>query len=482
MLSKIKQLSIPLSVKLTVLYVVILTYILLFTSLITVAGLYYMLYTQADHVLEQSIASVTHYLEAGNTVDQHLLKKKLLPTGIILRIIDNQNNLVFDNAPSPADTLDFPDEHAEDAGTFLLAPLNKRTQIVCIDRHFYYYASHTVTTGNHSYQLQFMKPMAEQTHFFVVLIKILLATNILGLLIAVISGIFISRNILRPLRSIINTAREIEVNDLGKRIEITGSNDELQELAKTFNHMLNRIQTGFEQQRRFVSDASHELRTPVTVISGYANMLDRWGKEDPDALEEGISAIKSEAANMYELIEKLLLLARADYGKHIVTKTAVEMEPLLEEIAQETRLIAPNHQIVLVQNDPAAVYADASSIKEMLRIFIENSIKYTPSGETIRIASQKADNYLEISVEDNGIGIPEEEQPNIFDRFYRVDKSRTKATGGSTGLGLSIARWIADEHASTIHLTSKPGSGTRIAVRIPLLTATADEQHYELLH
>jgi signal transduction histidine kinase len=475
---KIKQLAIPLSIKLTILYVVILSCILLFTSLITVAGLYYMLYIQADNALNKSIYSVSHYLQAGNAMDQRLLKKNLLPTGIILRIVDDQNNLLFDSTPASPDNFDLPGKHTEDIYSFLLSPLNRKTRVVCIDHHYFYYLHQVIIMGNRPYQLHFIKPMTEQTHFLLVLVKILLVTNALGLLIAIISGIFISRRILRPIRDITNTAKEIEINALGKRIETTGSNDELQELAKTFNHMLNRIQTGFEQQRRFVSDASHELRTPITVISGYANMLDRWGKQDPEALEEGIGAIKSEAANMYQLIEKLLFLARTDHGKQIVTKTPVEMEPLIDEIIQETRLIAPSHQILLVQNNPATIYADASSIKEMLRIFIENSIKYTPNGKTISISSQNTGSHLKITVHDTGIGIPEEDQPNIFDRFYRVDKSRTKATGGGTGLGLSIARWIADQHSSTIDLTSKPGDGTRVIVNIPLLTTAAAEHIY----
>jgi signal transduction histidine kinase len=472
---KIKQLAIPLSIKLTILHAVILLCILLFTSLITVAGLYYILYIQADNALDRSTYSVSHYLQAGNAMDQRLLKKNLFPAGIILRIVDNQNNLLFDSTPASPDSFDPSKEKAEDMHSRLLAPLNRKTQIICIDQHFFYYLHRVITIDDRSYQLHFMKPMTEQTHFLVVLVKILLAANALGLLIALISGIFISRKILHPLRAIINTAKEIEVNDLGKRIITTGSNDELQELAKTFNYMLNRIQTGFEQQRRFVSDASHELRTPITVISGYANMLDRWGKQDPDALEEGISAIKSEAASMYGLIEKLLFLARADHNNQVITKAAVEMEPLINEIAQETRLIAPSHQILLIKNDPATINADAASVKEMLRIFIENSIKYTPTGKIISIASQKAGSYLEISIQDTGIGIPEEEQPNIFDRFYRVDKSRTKTTAGGTGLGLSIARWIATQHASTIILTSKPGDGTKVTVRIPLPDAAAAE-------
>ena len=143
------------------------------------------------------------------------------------------------------------------------------------------------------------------------------------------------------------------------------------------------------------------------------------------------------------------------------------MEPLITDIVQETRLIAPNHKIELTQNDPATVHADLTYIKEMLRIFIDNSINYTPEGGTISVISQKADHYLDITVADTGIGIPEEDQPKIFDRFYRVDKSRSKATGG-TGLGLSIARWIAEQHSSSIQLTSKPGAGTAVTIKIPL--------------
>jgi signal transduction histidine kinase len=466
---KIKQLGLPLSVKLTILYAFILSCILLFTSLITVAGLHYMLYIQADNTFTRSIYSISHYVQSRTDIDQRLLKKNLFPTGIILRIVDDQNNLLFDSAPAALDNPELPKESTQDLSALLLAPLNRKTQIICVDRQFFYYFQQVLVNGGHSYQLHFMKPMTEQTHFLVVLMQILLVTNAIGLLIAIVSGIFISRGILRPLRDITKTAKEIEVNDLSKRIETLDGNDELQELAKTFNHMLNRIQTGFEQQRRFVSDASHELRTPVTVISGYANMLDRWGKQDAAALEEGIVAIKSEAANMYKLIEKLLFLARADHNKQIVTKTAVKTAPLIEEISQETRLIAPDHEIRLLKNDPAIIYADAVSIKEMLRIFIENSIKYTPGGKSISISSHKAEQHLEISVQDTGIGIPEAEQLNIFDRFYRVDKSRTKATGGGTGLGLSIARWIANQHDSVIQLASKPGDGTRVTVIIPLL-------------
>ena len=171
---------------------------------------------------------------------------------------------------------------------------------------------------------------------------------------------------------------------------------------------------------------------------------------------------------MQKLIEKLLFLARSDKHKHVINKLPVAMEPLIADIFQETKLIAPNHQVSLDQNETATVYADPVYLKEMLRVFIENSIKYTPEGGTIRLASQKTNQHLTISVTDTGIGIPEEDQPKIFDRFYRVDKSRSKATGGA-GLGLSIAHWIAEQHSCSIQLTSTPGTGTIVTVQIPCI-------------
>lgn len=468
MWSKIKQLAIPVSVKLTILYAVILSCILLLTSTLTVAGLYYMLYNQVNDDISASINRVNYYLVEGKPLDQTMLGTNLLAPGVILKVLDQQNRLLIDSSPSVAGNRVLSEEMDEDYGLIKFVQLKRPyLTIVRINENYFFFTNQVVQQSGGIYQLYFLKQMSEEAHFIKTLIKSLLVTNALGLFVAVVSGIYISRKILRPIRNITETAKEIEINQLGKRFEVTDSNDELQELAKTFNHMLNRIQTGFEQQRRFVADASHELRTPVTVISGYIDILDRWGKQDPPALQEGISAIKSEAANMYRLIEKLLFLARADQSKQVINKVVVAMEPLIAEIVQETRLIAPGHRIELPKNDPAIIYADPTSLKEMLRIFIENSIKYTPEGGTISVISQKTDQHLDVTIQDTGIGIPEADQPKIFDRFYRVDKSRAKTTGG-TGLGLSIARWIAEQHNSTINLSSTPGEGTTITVRIPL--------------
>lgn len=479
MWSKIKLLRTPISIKLTILYAAILSCILVFTSILTFTGLLYLLFTQAHDDLRQSTINVIRYIEQGNSVDPGLLEANLLSPGVIVKIYDEQNALLIDSAahiPAPdgdnhelrnpkSRNHEFDSHKPENPK--VAAMKNEFAQLIDTEQLYFYETKKQISVQGNTLKLHLLKPMLEQNHFLKSLIINLFFTNILGLIIAIISGIFLSRRILQPIRNITDAAKEIEIKNLEKRIPLTDSNDELHELARTFNHMLNRIQTGFEKQRRFVSDASHELRTPITVISGYADMLDRWGKNDLAALQEGIEAIKSEASNMYGLIEKLLFLARADQNRQILNQTLFNTEYLIEEIYQETNMIAPNHTIILAHNQPATICADAAAIKQMLRIFIENSINYTPLGGTIIIDAQKLKSHFEVIIKDSGTGIPDEDQPHVFNRFYRVDKSRSKGTGGS-GLGLSIASWIAKQHNSTIHIDSTLGEGTAVIVCIPL--------------
>ena len=233
--------------------------------------------------------------------------------------------------------------------------------------------------------------------------------------------------------------------------------------------MLERIQAGFEQQRRFVSDASHELRTPVTVIRGYSDMLRRWGASDPETLEEGLAAMASEAEDMQGLIEKLLFLARADQKRLAMHKERLELAPLVEDVVKKMALIATRHEVELLANEPGAVYADPLLIKHMMRIILENSMKYTPKGGRITIELRRGAGEMVLTLADNGIGIAKEHQDKVFERFYRVDSARTrgKDAPGGTGLGLSIARWIAEQHAIGIELESDLGKGTKFILHVP---------------
>ncbi|MBZ4688736.1 MAG: putative two component sensor histidine kinase [Clostridiales bacterium] len=201
--------------------------------------------------------------------------------------------------------------------------------------------------------------------------------------------------------------------------------------------MIDRLQSSFERQSQFVSDASHELWTPISIIQGYINLMDRWGKEDRDVLQESIDAIKNETSNMTELIEKLLFLARGGSGTQKLVKDEFWLNELINEVIKESRIVAPNRDISSKQNDSQRVYADRRLLKQMLRALVDNSIKFTSESGKIEINAINNGDNAKIIISDNGIGIPEEEIPLIFNRFYRVDKARARGTGGS-GLGLSI--------------------------------------------
>jgi two-component system, OmpR family, sensor histidine kinase ArlS len=231
--------------------------------------------------------------------------------------------------------------------------------------------------------------------------------------------------------------------------------------------MLDRIQNSYDIQNRFVSDASHELRTPIAVIQGYANLLDRWGKEDKEVLEESITAIKSEAESMKILIEKLLFLARSDKNTQKVEMSEFEIDILIDEILKETKMIDTRHEIINEKNEVIKIIADKNLLKEALRIFMDNSIKYTPQGGSIKLNSYIKDRNLIIEIADTGIGISKEDLSHIFDRFYRADKSRGKESGG-TGLGLSIAKWIILKHKGSIEVQSRLGFGTKINISLPI--------------
>ncbi|MBN2899851.1 MAG: HAMP domain-containing protein [Clostridia bacterium] len=288
-------------------------------------------------------------------------------------------------------------------------------------------------------------------------------STLFGLFIMISIGVKVAKKVLAPIEQMTEDIKEISSNSLDKRLNVSTAKDELKDLAIAFNGMLDELHEMYDKQSMFVSDASHELRTPIAVIQGYSSMLDRWGKNDEAVLSESLSAIKTEAENMKALVEKLLFLARADKNRIVLDKEFFDIAALMNDILRETEMIAPNHTIRGELHFDGQLFGDSNSIKQALRVFIDNSIKYTPENGNILIALNKAENHVIISIEDTGIGIPKDDVPHIFDRFYRADKSRTKETGGN-GLGLSIAKWILDQHHCQVFVDSTVDVGTKITI------------------
>ena len=241
---------------------------------------------------------------------------------------------------------------------------------------------------------------------------------------------------------------------------------ELAQLETSVNELLSRIRAANAGQARFVSDASHELRTPIAVIQGYANMLDRWGSNDPEVLKEGIAAIKSESEQMKVLVDQLLFLARGDSGRQPLQIKPFLLEDLAREIHEEFCMIDQNHKFELTVNGSFPVQADFGLLKQAVRILTDNAVKYTPAGGTVSICVA-AGNEGEptVSVQDTGCGIEKEHVNRVFDRFFRADPTRQQTEG--TGLGLSIADWIVKRHNGYFTLTSVPNIGSRFTVHLP---------------
>nr|WP_143188086.1 ATP-binding protein [Selenomonas ruminantium] len=458
------------STKITCFYAAVLLLVLILTSVLTGLGVFFSFYHQAEVELEMSMNHVLDVMEQGRSIDMDFGRDDIVLPGVVLRITDTTGQIVFENDSH------FPPLRRIEENTVKNPPFwaNKNMRVVQFRNATFYHARMDVDYRGKIYQMHFFKTITAEKHFLETLQKILFLMTILGFLLALLAGFFVSRKILQPIRDMIVTARKIEVEKMDRRLMVPPARDELMELAETFNHMLDRLEGGFKQQQRFVSDASHELRTPVTVILGYSDLLSRWGREDAEVLDEGIAAIRSEAENMQQLIEKLLFLARADQKRQVLHKENIEISEVLADIIKKMQLVTKEHTVELLQNDDGLMYGDLVTVRQMFRIFLDNSQKYTPAGGRITVTSryvaEPQGKFMQVDLSDDGIGIAPEDQKKVFERFYRVDTSRTKAKGVSgTGLGLSIASWIAEQHGIEISMSSELGKGTTIHLRIPLI-------------
>jgi signal transduction histidine kinase len=261
----------------------------------------------------------------------------------------------------------------------------------------------------------------------------------------------------------------INVSHLDARVPLSGISNELMPIAEAINEMLTRIDDAYRSQIQFVSDASHELRTPIAVIQGYADLLTRWGTEDPDTMRESIAAIRQEATSMKEMVEQLLFLARGDTDFLRGEWSAVDLSAIVEEVFREIEMIDKNHRFTAEVAPGVMVQGNDGLLKQLIRILVDNSIKYTPLNGQIALRVAVKEGQATVAVQDEGAGIPEEAVPHIFDRFYRADESRTRNTGGA-GLGLSIAKWIAQRHSGSIEVLSRENIGTRMTLLLPLHT------------
>jgi two-component system, OmpR family, sensor kinase len=286
-------------------------------------------------------------------------------------------------------------------------------------------------------------------------------------------GMWLSNQTMKPIESIIEAAEGISTaQDLQKRLPWTGPDDELGQLVDVFNRLMDRLEHLFGVQRRLVADVSHELRTPLTAIRGNLDLVKRYGMDS-----ESLEAIESESDRMARLVNDLLLLARADYGSMQIELSQVDLDTVVTEVFKEAKILARDRalEIRLAAIEPVRMMGNSDRLKQLMLNLISNAIKFTSDGGTITLALRRAGNMAQLTVCDNGVGIPPQDLERIFDRFYQVDPARSREGEGSgAGLGLAIAKWIAESHGGDIEVQSEVGKGTTFTVLLRVFEQKPD--------
>jgi len=290
------------------------------------------------------------------------------------------------------------------------------------------------------------------------------------LLVAAGGGYWLSRRALSPVDSLARTAREISGTNLNRRLQRLDTGDELQRLSDTLNEMLDRIESAFLRITQFTADASHELRTPVSLIRTEAELALRRSRGEAE-YKESLRHILLEAERTTALLEQLLSLARTDSGRETLHLQPVDLREILRTVVDGWQQVATirNLQFSSSLDAPeSSVMGDETLLRRLADILLDNAFKYTPSPGSVCLSLEQSADSAVITVRDSGVGIAEEEQSKIFERFYRVDKARSRAQGGA-GLGLAIAQWIVTQHRGSIRVESQPGSGTAFRVELPMI-------------
>lgn len=299
------------------------------------------------------------------------------------------------------------------------------------------------------------------------LVNTLLVAVPLAMAVAGAGGIFLARRALKPVDDISRTALEIEEKDLSRRIPVK-TKDELGRLAATLNQMIERLERAFKRQREFTGDASHELRTPLSVIQAEASLA-LQKERSPEEYRESLATISEEAKHMGAIIEELLTLARADSGTEKLVFDAMDLGELLRGVAADGEVLCQEKGLHFRTDDwpSIGIRGDRAKLRQLFLNLLDNAVKYTPAGGTVILSVKVAGGEAVVTVRDTGMGIPPEHLPHIFERFYRVDKARSRAEGGA-GLGLAIALHIAQSHGGTITVESEIGKGSAFHVHLPL--------------
>lgn len=458
--------------RITLMYGGIFTIALIFFGAVILGNVMFLYRKASVDELNQIARRVSGFIEEGGEITEESVRR-MNPhkyVDIVIMIVTGPHSRaqgvpdgkpVFRSAASDANS----DAILEDADEVLI---NGRSpgQLMNYGALQYIFGQSFATYGGVTYHIRVFRDFYREMEITRLTMLVFAVFCCLGTAGAFVVGRSISRMTLKPIGDIRRTAERIGIEDLSRRIPLSGPDDEIKELSVTFNDMIERLESSFLKQSQFIADASHELRTPISVIQGYAGLLDRWGKNDRDVLQESIDSIIAETGHMSMLVKKLLFMAKADQDRLQIQMQPVSIGSLAAETAKEMEMIYSSHKIILKNNAPSGgdvAQGDYDLLKQLFWILLDNGVKYSPGSPDIEITVNPAECGCELVVRDHGIGIDESELPHIFERFYRADKSRSGEVPG-TGLGLSIAEGIMKRHGGSIRVKSEAGKGTEVTV------------------
>ncbi len=310
------------------------------------------------------------------------------------------------------------------------------------------------------YQLNLAKSMQEDSAILSLVVNLMLFSVLGALIVSYFVGYRITKKQLRPIGILGRAMEEMSAARLSDRLETENIHTELVEVVHSYNGMLDKIEDAYERQKQFVSDASHELRTPLAVIRGYADILSRWGAEEPEVRQEAVDAILAQSANMETLLERLLYIARSENGKVQAHLSPTDLAPLCRDLLQDFKMMHPERNFTLAGE--ATALCDAGLMRQLLTILLDNAAKFTEAGGQITLT---LGGEATISVDDDGVGMEPAVADRIFERFYKGDSSHNEK---GYGLGLSIAKIITESQGGTISVQSEKGAGTTFHIHLPL--------------
>ncbi len=442
------------------------TKIQLFSSLFMIiliilinTSIYFLFYKiSANSELEQLDEQMTTIVENLNRypdIAQNELLNAYVPTDGMIRVIQADGSPLINTLTKQSEFTSLPKKYT----TKEIHEIVKRddgTNVAVIEKPIIWTDGQIVTLQISKHLMALKETM--RTLFFV-----LMVASILMLIPIIIAGNILGRFLLRPIHALIQTMQANSRQAAWKKIEVqSSSNDELQQMELTFNEMIDHLKANYQKQEQFVSDASHEMNTPISIVKSYAQLLKRRGKERPELFDEAVEAIDSEADRMQLLVEQMLLLAK---NQMETVRTNIEITELCKAV-RKTFIGAYARDIHMKSPEqPIIIHGNEDQLKQVIYILLDNALKY--SDKEVELNISERDNQAIVEVTDFGSGIAPEDLERIFDRFYRIDKARSRETGG-TGLGLSIAKTIVNDHGGNLSVASELKRGTTFTISLPI--------------